>query len=53
MVKTLVDDKYDAGNHSVVWAGTDDNGKTVVSGIYFYKMQTDAYSRTHKMILMK
>ncbi len=53
LVKTLVNDRYDAGNHSVIWSGNDDNGKTVVSGIYFYKMQTNSYSKTQKMILMK
>ena len=52
-VKTLVDDRKTAGNHSVVWNGKDDNNKNVASGIYFYKMRSGTYSSTKKMILMK
>ena len=43
-----------SNQNSVVWNGTDDNNKTVSSGIYFYKMKTDGkYSSTKKMILLK
>ncbi|MCD4817415.1 MAG: choice-of-anchor J domain-containing protein [Candidatus Cloacimonetes bacterium] len=52
-VKTLVNDVFEVGNHSVIWSGTDNNGKSVVSGIYFYKMKSSRYTATKKMILMK
>ncbi len=39
--------------YSVVWNGTDENNKPVASGIYFYKMKTDNYTSTKKMILLK
>jgi len=52
-VKSLVDGMYAAGEHTVVWNGTDDNGRSVTSGIYFYRMVTDDYQATRKMILMK
>jgi len=38
---------------SIIWNGTDENGKPVSSGIYFYKLKTDTKSYTHKMILLK
>ena len=38
---------------SIVWDGTDQTNKPVSSGIYFYKLKTDDYSKTKKMILMK
>ena len=38
---------------SILWNGKDQNGKLVSSGIYFYKLQTDNYSNTKKMILMR
>jgi len=38
---------------SVTWNGTDDSGKPVSSGIYFYKMEAEKYQETKKMILMK
>ncbi|MCK5051373.1 MAG: T9SS type A sorting domain-containing protein [Candidatus Cloacimonetes bacterium] len=52
-VKTLVNEHLAASNHSVVWQGDDDTGKSVSSGIYFYKMNSGIYSSTKKMILMK
>ncbi|MDP8267570.1 MAG: T9SS type A sorting domain-containing protein [Candidatus Tenebribacter davisii] len=37
----------------VVWNGTDENGKTVSSSIYFYKLKSSSFEQTKKMILMK
>jgi hypothetical protein len=53
LVRTLVDDFFTVGEHSVVWDGTDESGRNVSSGIYFYKMKTDNQLQTKKMILMK
>ncbi|NOX90465.1 MAG: T9SS type A sorting domain-containing protein [Calditrichaeota bacterium] len=52
-VKTLISATQSKGIHSVVWNGTDESGKKVGSGLYFYKMTTQNFSRIHKMILMK
>ncbi|MCD4817171.1 MAG: T9SS type A sorting domain-containing protein, partial [Candidatus Cloacimonetes bacterium] len=52
-VITLVNEKLETGNHSVTWNGTDNSGKKVTSGIYFYKMKSGRYTATKKMILMK
>ena len=42
-----------AGTTSIVWDGTDNNGKSVASGIYFYRANADQFSQTKKMVLMK
>ena len=52
-VKTLVNDYKSAGIHSVEWNGTDDNGRMVGSGIYFYTMRTNDYSSSRRMVLLK
>jgi hypothetical protein len=52
-VKTLVEDKLEAGKYTITWNGKDDNGKSVSSGIYFYKMNSGKFTSTKKMILMK
>ncbi len=52
-VKTLVNDKKEAGSHNVVWNGKDQAGNNVSSGVYFYRMKNGSYSKTNKMILMK
>ena len=52
-VKTLINEYKPAGEYSVVWNGRDDNGQSVGSGIYFYKMETEDYSAVKRMVLMK
>ena len=52
-VKTLLNENRSAGNHTVVWNGKDSNNRSVSSGVYFYRMTTEGYSKTSKMILMK
>jgi hypothetical protein len=54
LVRTLVDEKKEAGYHTVKWHGIDDNGKRVPSGIYVYRLETtDGYEESRKMILLK
>lgn len=52
-VHTLLNGKMPAGNHHLTWNGTDDNGNSVSSGVYYYKMQSGNYTSTRKMIMMK
>ena len=52
-VKTLVSENLEQGQHSIVWYGKDENGKEVGSGIYLYKLQSESFSKTRKMILLK
>ncbi len=53
LVKTLVNEVKASGNHTAVWNGKDNNGSSVSSGVYFYKMKAGKFSSTRKMILMK
>ncbi len=53
LVKTLVREKLDSGNHSVQWNGDDNSGKAVGSGIYFYRLQAGNFTQTQKMVLIK
>ncbi len=52
-VKTLVDDRREAGFYVVYWDGIDDKGENVGSGIYFYYMSADQFHATHKMIVVR
>jgi hypothetical protein len=51
-LKVLVDGKQAAGKHSVEWDGTDAAGARMKDGVYFYRLVTDGYRSTQKMILM-
>lgn len=52
-VATLLDKPMPAGYHQVTWNGTDDAGRLVASGTYFYRITTGASEKTRKMILLK
>jgi hypothetical protein len=52
-VRSLVNGNFSQGEHKVVWNGTDDRGVSVGSGVYFYRMKTDSYTETKKMLLIK
>jgi methionine-rich copper-binding protein CopC len=52
-VTTLVSGEYPAGNHTVTWNGTNSDGGSVSSGVYFYRIQAEGYSQTRKMMLLK
>jgi len=53
LISTLADTRYSAGRHTVVWDGLDNNGQKAGSGVYLYKLQTEGYSETKKMIMVK
>ncbi|MFH1685991.1 MAG: T9SS type A sorting domain-containing protein [bacterium] len=52
-VRVLVDGSVGVGRKIVLWDGTDDGGKAVSSGVYFYRLQADDFLATRKMLLMR
>jgi len=52
-VKTLVNDYLPAGEYSVTWDGKDEDGRSVSSGVYFYRMTAGEYTSVKRMVLMK
>jgi PKD repeat protein len=48
LVATLVDNYYSAGYHIVTW-----NAVNQASGVYFYKLTSENFTESKKMILMK
>ncbi len=52
-VATIVNNERFSGTQSISWNGKDDNGNTLPSGIYLYKMQSGSYHSTRKMIVLK
>jgi len=53
LVRTLVDEEKLPGNYQLVWDGKDQSGEEVASGIYFYRLKSDEYVKTKKMILLR
>jgi hypothetical protein len=52
-VTWLVDGYENAGRYEVTWDGRSESGRSVASGIYFYKLETDKKSAVKRMLLMK
>jgi hypothetical protein len=53
LVYTYQADKQNAGNYSVEWIGANNNGNAVESGVYFYRLQTEFFVDTKKMLMLK
>ncbi|MBA7650108.1 hypothetical protein ES703_57909 [subsurface metagenome] len=53
LVKTLASGPQDAGAHSVIWDGRDEQGQSVASGVYFYMLNTGDQKQTKKMLLLR
>ena len=52
-IRILVQGQMPAGNHRVQWDGTDDSGRRVSSGTYFYRLQVGDFEASNKMLLLK
>jgi len=52
-VKTLINSEVEAGYRSITWDGTDDSGKQIASGAYFYILRTGDHTFTKKMTMLK
>jgi hypothetical protein len=52
-VRTLIDNLYPAGSHSVIWDAADDDGRKVSSGVYLYRLENGEESFTRRMTFIK
>jgi len=53
VVRTLVSESQSAGRYQVRWAGTDDRGAAVSSGIYFYQVSAGKFQDVKRLMLLK
>lgn len=54
LVKTLTSSlRQAAGLHSLVWNGSDDTGRPVPSGIYFYRLRAGDFEVTKRMVIAR
>ena len=52
-INNLISEYKPRGNYFINWNGTDESGRFVPSGVYFYTMKTEKQIMTKKMILLK
>ena len=52
-VKTLINSFQISGNKSVIWNATNNQGRPVAAGMYFYLIESGEFLSAKKMILIK
>ena len=52
LVESLLNQTIEAGMHEVVWEGRSHSGPAA-QGVYFYRLESGAFSATRKMVLLK
>jgi hypothetical protein len=52
-IVTLVDARQPAGHYKVGWNGTNQTGKHVASGVYYYRLHTENFVQIKKMLFVK
>ena len=53
LVKNLLHGRQQAGYHTLKWDGTDVQGKSLSSGIYFYRLKANKREVTKRMLLLR
>lgn len=53
LVRTLVNERKEAGTHDIMWHGDSDQGNQVASGVYFYEVRANGETKINKMALVK
>ncbi len=52
-IRTLVDELKPAGSYTVLWDGRKDDGEAASSGVYLYRLQTEQFKQSRKLLLMR
>jgi len=50
---SLINEKKDAGSYSVFWNGKNDFGEILPGGMYIYRIESDSFSSTKKLLFIK
>jgi hypothetical protein len=53
LVQTLVDQEKPPGMHLERWNGKDENGKQVSSGVYFYRLSSNQFTSSRKVLFLR
>ncbi len=53
LVKRILDERVERGQHEVKWEGRDSQGRPVASGLYFCRLFTPEVTRSVKMVLIR
>ncbi len=52
-VRTLINERLEAGYYEAVWNGLNEQGQALASGVYLYRMEAGDYRTVRRMVLLK
>ncbi|HWR82695.1 MAG TPA: FlgD immunoglobulin-like domain containing protein [Candidatus Deferrimicrobium sp.] len=52
-VTTLVEKEQPPGSYEITWGGANEQGETVATGIYLYRIKAEEFVQSKKMLLLK
>ncbi len=52
-VRSLINERHDAGSYTVTWDGKNNMGRQVSSGVYIYHLKAGEFTSSKKMVMMK
>lgn len=53
VVRELASGKQKAGYYKAVWDGKDGSGRSVSSGVYFYRLDAGGFRKTNKLVVVR
>lgn len=53
VVRTLVDERKEAGEYAAIWDGRNDSGELLASGVYYYELRIGTATQARKAVLLK
>jgi subtilisin family serine protease len=53
LVRNLLDQQLEAGPHEVAWDGTDNAGRAVEAGVYFYRLEAGAFQQSRRLLVVR
>jgi flagellar hook assembly protein FlgD len=53
LIKNLISEIRGSGKNYTNWNGTNNTNENIAGGVYLYRIDTESYSSTKKMILLK
>jgi flagellar hook assembly protein FlgD len=53
LVKTLVSGTAEGGPHDIIWNATDDGGRRVDAGVYFYRIDAGSWRSQRKVVFLE
>jgi hypothetical protein len=53
LIKTLANREFAAGEHTLFWDGSNEDGQLVARGVYFYQLRTPSFVSQKKLAVLK